>query len=171
MKNSFCRSLCFLAILGGSFSDAQTPQNPVQMAHKTDPLPERNGRHALIIGISQYAASGFAELPGVTMDVESATQMALAMQVPAGNIHNLRNEKATGDGIRRALAALDARVLEGDRVFIYYSGHGTRYRNAATRGCVEALLAHEGGESGTITNKEMAEMLVTLLNNTLAFKH
>ncbi len=159
MKTKLCRALCFLALLGGSFSGAQTSQSPLRAEHQTDRLPERNGRHALIIGISQYAATGFADLPGAMMDIESATQIARAMQVPTGNIYKLQNEQATGDGIRRALAALDARVHEGDRVFVHYSGHGTRYRSATTGGCVEALLAHEGGESGTITNKEMAELL------------
>jgi hypothetical protein len=119
----------------------------------------RANRHALIIGVSRYADPGTPPLPGARIDRQSATQMAEAMQVPPSNITYLQDEQATGDNIRRALAELNARVEDGDRVFIHYSGHGTRYKDAAAGGCVEALLAHDGGQRGTITNRELADIL------------
>ena len=122
-------------------------------------LPARSNRHALIVGISRYADPGTPPLPGARIDRESATQMASAMQVPASNITYLQDEQATGDNIRMALRELTDRVQDGDRVFIHYSGHGTRSRDAATGGCVEALLAYEGGRSAVITNREMASLL------------
>ncbi len=129
-------------------------------------LAPRVNRHALIIGISRYADPATPSLPGARIDKESATQMAQAMQVPAANIRYLQDEQATGNNIRQALRELTDKVLDGDRVFIHYSGHGTRYNDPAAGGCVEALLAHDGGQSGTITNREIADMLKTITNKT-----
>ncbi|MEY2953195.1 MAG: hypothetical protein RLZZ401_1282 [Pseudomonadota bacterium] len=125
-------------------------------------LRAHDSRHALIIGISRYADARVPTLPGAQVDSETATQMARAMQVPEGNIRYLQDSEATGDGIRRALADLNARVEEGDRVFVHYSGHGTRYTDAQAGGCVEALLAYDGGAAGTVTNRELAALLKPL---------
>ena len=129
-------------------------------------LPPRVNRHALIIGISRYADPATPSLPGARIDKESATQMAQAMQVPSSNIKYLQDEQATGNSIRAALQELTDKVQDGDRVFIHYSGHGTRYNDPAAGGCVEALLAYDGGSSGMITNREMASMLQTITNKT-----
>lgn len=129
-------------------------------------LLPRSNRHALIIGVSRYADPNTPPLPGVHIDRESATQMAEAMQVPAANTQYLQDEQATGANIRKALADLTARVEEGDRVFIHYSGHGTRYNDTAAGGCVEALVAYDGGQSGTLTNREIAGLLKPLTAKT-----
>ena len=129
-------------------------------------LPARVNRHALIIGVSRYLDPGTPPLPGARIDRASATQMASAMQVPASNIAYLQDEQATGANIRKALKDLGDKVQDGDRVFIHYSGHGTRYNDPASGGCVEALLAYEGGQSGNITNREMTSLLQTITNKT-----
>jgi hypothetical protein len=129
-------------------------------------LPPRANRHALIIGVGRYADAATPPLPGVRFDRESATQIAQAMQVPASNIHYLQDEQATGNAIRQAINDLTDKVQEGDRVFIHYSGHGTRYYDAAAGGCVEALRAYDEGWSAMITNREMATMLKGITNKT-----
>ena len=129
-------------------------------------LPARINRHALIIGISRYLDSTIPPLPGARIDRASATQMATAMQVPASNISYLQDEQATGDNIRKALRELGDKVQDGDRVFIHYSGHGTRYNDPAIGGCVESLLAYDGGQSGNITNREMTSLLKTITART-----
>jgi hypothetical protein len=129
-------------------------------------LPARGNRHALIIGVSKYADPHTPPLPGARIDKQSATAMAQAMQVPQTNISYLQDEQATGDGIRKAIRDLTGRVQEGDRVFIHYSGHGTRYNDPASGGCVEALLAYDGGQSGTVTNREMAQLLKAITAKT-----
>ncbi|MES2415711.1 MAG: caspase family protein [Pseudomonadota bacterium] len=129
-------------------------------------LPARSNRHALIIGISKYGDAAISPLPGARIDRESATQMATAMQIPAGNITYLQDEQATGDNIRAALKGLDNRVQDGDRVFIHYSGHGTRSNDAEAGGCVEALLAYEGTYKALLTNREMASLLKPITNKT-----
>jgi Caspase domain/Domain of unknown function (DUF4384) len=125
--------------------------------------PARVNRHALIIGISRYADAGTPPLPGARVDKQSATQMAHAMQVPQSNIEYLQDEQASADNIRKALQDMTQRVQNGDRVFIHYSGHGTRYNDPAAGGCVEALLAYDGSN---ITNREMADLLKTITNKT-----
>ncbi|MES3003241.1 MAG: caspase family protein [Pseudomonadota bacterium] len=129
-------------------------------------LPARGNRHALIIGVSRYADPSIPELPGARVDRESATQMAQAMQVPLANTRYLQDGQATAAGIRAAIAELDRNVQGGDRVFIHYSGHGTRFNDPAAGGCVEALLAYDGGQQGTITNREMTELLAPLIAKT-----
>ena len=129
-------------------------------------LPARVNRHALIIGVSRYLDAGTPPLPGARIDRASATQMAAAMQVPTSNIAYLQDEQATGANIRKALKDLGEKVQDGDRVFIHYSGHGTRYNDPASGGCVEALLAYEGGQSGNITNREMTSLLQTITSKT-----
>ena len=125
--------------------------------------PPRINRHALIIGIGRYADPATPSLPGARIDKESATQMAQAMQVPISNIRYLQDDQATAGSIRQALQELTDQVQDGDRVFIHYSGHGTRYKDPTAGGCVEALLTYDGG---TITNHEMADLLKTITNKT-----
>ncbi|MBC5764587.1 caspase family protein [Ramlibacter albus] len=125
-------------------------------------LTPRANRHALVITVGTYADPNIAPLPGTRVDVESATQIARAMEIPQENIRYLADEKATGDGIRKALRELEQQMAEGDRVYIHFSGHGTRTHDAAAGGCVESLLAHDGGARGTLTNREMADLLAPL---------
>ena len=129
-------------------------------------MTPRINRHALIIGVGQYGDASVPSLPGTKFDRISATQMAQAMQVPDSNIQYLQDEQATGDNIRAALQSLTARVQEGDRVFIHYSGHGTRYNDPQVGGCVEALLPYDGMSTGTISNREVASLLSSITQKT-----
>ena len=122
---------------------------------------ERHTRHALIIGIGEYADPNVPELKGIKHDMVSARRMALAMAVPESNITVLRDGAATADRIRAEITALEGRVADGDRVFIYYSGHGTRWFDETVKsdGCTEGLLASDGQ---ALTNREMGQRLAPL---------
>ncbi|MDD0839606.1 caspase family protein [Curvibacter sp. HBC61] len=129
--------------------------------------PAKGSRHALIISISRYADPKTSPLPGARVDKESATQIAQAMQVPLSNIRYLQDEQATGDAIRQALAELSARVQDGDRVFIHYSGHGTRFPDPESGGCAEALSTYDGGVwKGMVLHREMAQLLQPVARKT-----
>jgi len=123
-------------------------------------------RHALIIGIGEYAVSGIAPLKGVTHDMQSARVISQAMSIPEANITYLRDGKATASEIRRSIQDLDARVRPGDRVFVYYSGHGTRWLDTSTPNsgqCMEGLLASDGY---AVTNAEISDLLSPIAKKT-----
>jgi hypothetical protein len=130
------------------------------------PLVPRINRHALIIGVGIYEDPLVPPLPGTKLDKVSATQIAQAMQVPDGNIQYLHDSQATVSNIRTALNNLNDRVQDGDRVFIHYSGHGTRYKDPQAGGCVEALLPYDGMSKGMISNTEMATLLAQITQKT-----
>ena len=134
----------------------------------------RDNRYAIIITVGNYADKSIPMLPGTRYDRESATKIAEFMQIPPKNIQYLSDEQATGERIENSIKSLSKKVGEGDRVFIFYSGHGTRYENPlygtkyqqtdAPR-CVEALLPYDGSR-GAITNREMAKLLEPMTRKT-----
>lgn len=122
---------------------------------------QRNTRHALIIGIGEYLAPEVPTLKGVRHDMVSARRMASAMAIPEANIRMLRDREATGERIRSEIEGLYSRMADGDRLFIYYSGHGTRWHDAKTQqnGCTEGLMASDGL---VLTNAELGQRLTPL---------
>lgn len=110
-------------------------------------------RSALIIGIGHFAGPA-ADLLGVPVDVEMAKEMANAMDIPDESITVIRDEQATKKNILEKLKVFSKKAADGGRVFIYFSGHGTRYLNPFSNSCMEGLLSYD---YETITNVEMAE--------------
>ena len=74
----------------------------------------RASNHALILPLGDAA------------DAASATAIARLMGVPDANIQQPAASELDADGLRRALAGLDARLRTDDRAFIYLSGQGRR---------------------------------------------
>ena len=114
---------------------------------------ETQNRSALIIGIGHFAGPA-ADLLGVPADVEMAKEMANAMGIPDANITVIRDEQATKKNILEKLKVFSKKAADGGRVFIYFSGHGTRYLNPFANSCMEGLLSYD---YETISNVEMAE--------------
>lgn len=110
-------------------------------------------RSALIIGIGHYNGPA-DDLKGVPADIEMATTIAKAMGIPDQNITVMRDQAATKKSVIEALKKFGKKAADGGRVFIYYSGHGTRYFNPFINSCEEGLLTYD---YETITNREMAE--------------
>lgn len=122
---------------------------------------ERQTRHALVIGIGEYSDAEIPPLKGIGHDIVSARRMASAMGVPAANVTVLRDQAATAARIRAEIEALNTRVKDGDRVFVYYSGHGTRWYDEALKsdGCTEGLMASDGQ---VLSNVELGRRLAPL---------
>ena len=111
-------------------------------------------RSALIVGVSTYSVPEIPSLPGVPFDIASARAIARAMGIADQRITVLRDAQATKQGVLDALEQLAATATEGGRVFIYFSGHGTRWYEPAIAGCKEGLLSFD---YKTITNEEIAQ--------------
>lgn len=111
-------------------------------------------RHALIIGVAVYRDEEVPPLFGVPNDMDSAREIATAMGIPAANITELFNEKATKANIIAELRKLSQNKTDGGRILIYFSGHGTRWRDGNSGGCVEGLLTWD---REVIVNREFAQ--------------
>lgn len=98
--------------------------------------------YAILIGNSAYESAGFMALPGVRHDLTSARQMAEALGAQADSITELRDAKAAS--IQQKLIELQQRLAPQDQVFVYYSGHGTRWYDEERNQCSEGLLATDG---------------------------
>lgn len=129
-------------------------------AQNTQPA-QRNTRHALIIGIGEYLDPAVPTLRGVKHDMVSARRMANAMAIPDANIRTLSDRDATADRIRAEIEGLYSRMADGDRLFVYYSGHGTRWYDEKTKqgDCTEGLMAADGL---VLTNAELGQRLSPL---------
>lgn len=100
--------------------------------------------HALIMTIGDYQ-SGIPKLKGVMRDRESARSIAQLLGVSDENILQFNDEQLTLEGIQHAFDELDRRVAPGDKVFIYYSGHGGRQRvNDPKERCAESFVTVNG---------------------------
>lgn len=116
--------------------------------------------HALIMAVGQYGGS-IPALTSTSEDIDAAVMMANGMGVPEENIVVLRDDALKLDAMRHALDGLVERVLPGDQVFIYFSGHGTRMtvRDGQQERCAEGLLAADGG---VLTDTEIESLFKRL---------
>jgi len=128
------------------------------LASQTAWSQESLTRAALIIGIGQYSeASDTETLHGVPVDMLNARRMAKEMGIPNSNIVELRDSQATKENIQREFKKLAEKVKEGDRVFIYHSGHGTRYQQG--NNCLQGLQTYTTGKftvTDILTEAEIA---------------
>src|SRR5258708_26130317 len=112
--------------------------------------------HAIIITVSEYQRS---PLPGVLTDRKLATELATRFGVPPQNIVQLSEQEVTRDGLKQAFAGMSESIMPGDKLFVYFSGHGARYFNKATGQCTESLVMQD---MRVVTNAEFANMIKPL---------
>jgi hypothetical protein len=112
--------------------------------------------HALIITVSDYERS---PLPGVLTDRKLATELATRFGVPPQNIVQLSEQQVTREGLKQAFAGLSETIMPGDKLYVYFSGHGARYFNKATGQCTESIVMQD---MRMVTNAEFAGMIKPL---------
>lgn len=116
--------------------------------------------HGLIMWIGDYG-NPRANLPGIDLDAANARKIAEAMGVPSRNITEVSNAQLTGENMAKALVGLHQRIKEGDKVFIYYSGHGGQIQGRDTTArCTEGLVARDG----LFLDADMQKILTALGN-------
>jgi Caspase domain/Domain of unknown function (DUF4384) len=118
--------------------------------------PQLPSNHALIITVSEYQRS---PLPGVLTDRKLANELALRFGVPPQNIVELSEERVTRDGLKQALASMNEVIMPGDKLYVYFSGHGARFFSKATGQCTESIVMQD---MHVVTNTEFAAMLKPL---------
>jgi hypothetical protein len=112
--------------------------------------------HAIIITVSEYQRS---PLPGVLTDRKLANELARRFGVPPQNIVELSEQQVTREGLREALASMNQLIMPGDKLYVYFSGHGARFFSKATGQCTESIVMQD---MHVVTNAEFASMLKPL---------
>ena len=143
------RGLCLGAALGVVLAAIGAHAEGVQA-----PLLPSN--HALIITVSEYQRS---PLPGVLTDRKLATELATRFGVPPQNIVQLSEEQVTREGLKQAFADLRDTIMPGDKLYVYFSGHGARSLNKTTGQCTESIVMQD---MHVVTNAEFAGMIKPL---------
>jgi len=107
----------------------------------------------LIITVSEYQRS---PLPGVLTDRKLGIELAQRFGVPRENIVELSEQQVTREGLKQAFADMNQSIMPGDKLYVYFSGHGARYFNKATGQCTESLVMQD---MRVVTNAEFAGMI------------
>ena len=95
--------------------------------------------HVLVMTISNYPVQ---PLDGVVHDASNALILAQRLGYDTRHAQQYKNTELAGQGIVQALNRLEAMAGKDDRVFVYYSGHGTSVLKQGI--CEQALVAQDG---------------------------
>jgi hypothetical protein len=117
---------------------------------------------ALIIGVGKYADPS-ANLPGIDLDVALFKRAVKKLGIKDENIKVLMDSQATESNIKYTAKNFLSNVDKNDRVFFYFSGHGSQVEDKngdEPDGVDEFLVTHEfDGKKGFFTDDEVGEML------------
>jgi len=91
--------------------------------------------HALLIGIGEvYKRNGFPPLANAVRDVEALDEALRSSSADRWQTRLLREEECSFDGIRAALAELEAKLEPEDRALVYFAGHGEPHERSDSSG-------------------------------------
>lgn len=129
--------------------------------------------HALLIGINRYRVvdGGFKDLQGCLNDVELMKGTLLATGVCAPErVEVLLDEQATFRNVTDALGRWLAHAKRGERLFLYYSGHGTQVPDADAdeEGTDEALVLHDFSKTNALVDDIFRSFLARVPEETNA---
>ena len=97
-----------------------------------------------------------------SVDAGFAKKIATLMGVPDKNVFELASAKLTPQNVGAAMSAMHDRIKEGDKLFIYYSGHGTQMaaRGMPLKGVVmNRVHAHVAMGDRHLERHELVEAL------------
>jgi len=113
--------------------------------------------YALIMGVSDYPNS---PLPGVPTDITHAQELAKSMNIPDVNIVVKQDGQLTLNGMRHTFDEFERKIKQGDRVFIYFSGHGRSFKTPKGQ-CEKAIVARDGG---ALTRDELQKRIQPIID-------
>jgi tetratricopeptide (TPR) repeat protein len=80
--------------------------------------------YALIMGVSEYKNAKIPDLKYADRDALVFEKFLLSSGISASNVFTLLNEQATFSAFWSTLHLLSVKMKVGDRIFLYFSGHG-----------------------------------------------
>jgi tetratricopeptide (TPR) repeat protein len=80
--------------------------------------------YALIVGVSNYQNPNIPDLKYADVDALMFKEYLISTGVAESNIQTLINEQATNSSFWSTLNYLSEQLKDGDRFYIYFSGHG-----------------------------------------------
>jgi hypothetical protein len=89
--------------------------------------------------------------------------LAQRFGVPPQNIVELSEQQVTREGLKAAMASMNQVIMPGDKLYVYFSGHGARFFSKATNQCTESIVMQD---MRVVTNTEFADMLKPLSKKT-----
>lgn len=105
----------------------------------------------LVMAISEYPK---APLPGAKHDADNARQIVQKLGLSRDNFRVVTDQQLSAEGIKNELNRLVNETENGDRVMIFFSGHGSsRYNNGV---CEQVLVAQD---RKPVTSSTIAESL------------
>lgn len=129
---------------------------------KKPPVARTAGNdYLLLIGIDDYVH--FPKLNNAVKDVNDIGGLLTStygFKAVPPYFNKLINQQATRQNIIKTLNALTLEVTPGDRVLIYYSGHG--YLNQKKRGFWIPIEGEEGDESGFVSNADIRNLIADM---------
>jgi hypothetical protein len=130
----------------------------LMLAALTSPISWGRDR-ALIMTIGNY--EGVPALPGVRLDADNAKKLLAGIGFDTNHVRVVGEKQLTLAGMRKALADLVQEVRDDDRVFVYFSGHGTSYLVGDR--CEQALVSRD---LKPFTARNFLDSLTTLRERT-----
>ena len=101
--------------------------------------------YALIVGVGKFESPGVSSLAGVEHDFNAVRKdMMELFRIPPSRIIALQDKQATRQRILSALDNYKSDLKKGDRLFFYFSGHGTSVKNRGA-GQFTRLLPYQSG--------------------------
>lgn len=132
---------------------------------------------ALLIGMTDYADARF-DLDGIDLDLDTMHRFARRVGFAEEDILTLSGAEVTEPGLRDAFAGFLGRgTAPGDRVLVYYSGHGLQVTDRdgdEADGRDEALTLHSlglapDGYVGTLVDDRIDELFALLPDRDVFF--
>lgn len=148
---------------------AVSAQLGVAAAPAVVPVASREGRiFGVFVGISDYPDDGPGDLDFTAEDARHlfAGMQRVGMRPEDGRL--LTDSEATRDNVMTAISEIGGQMSEGDKLVVFYSGHGGRVptvgpQSADPDGFDETLALYDG----EVTDDEVAEAINALEEGTV----